>query len=183
MHRAVFLDRDGVLNRAFVVNGTPHPPASIEDLEILPGVRDALKMLAACGFMLIVVTNQPDVARGTQTREMVEMINAALQGALPELDDILVCFHDNADNCSCRKPKPGLLLQAAATYMIDTARSFMIGDRWSDVIAGRAAGCTTFLIDTPYNQRERCDPHFIAADLSDAAQRICTMISHEVQHE
>lgn len=183
IHRAVFLDRDGVLNRAFVINGTPHPPATIEELEILPGVRDALKALAACGFKLIVVTNQPDVARGTQTRKMVETINAALHEALPELNDILVCYHDDIDRCLCRKPKPGLLLQAAADYAIDTGRSFMIGDRWSDVAAGRAAGCVTFLIDMPYSQRARCDPHFIAEDLPDAARQICALIIQEAPDE
>ncbi len=180
MRRAVFLDRDGVLNRTLVIDGTPHPPANVEELELLPGVPEALRILAARGFMLIVVTNQPDVARGTQTREMVDMTNAALRAALPELDDILVCYHDNADGCACRKPKPGMLLQAAATHGIDMARSFMIGDRWSDIAAGRAAGCVTFLIDMPYSQRERCAPHFTAADLLDAAGQICNLISHEV---
>ena len=112
MRRAVFLDRDGVLNRAFLhADGKSHPPASPQQLEILPGVMDVCQSLRRAGFLLIVVTNQPDVARGTQRREVVEAINLELRRQLP-LDDIRVCYHDEADNCPCRKPKPGMLLEA-----------------------------------------------------------------------
>jgi len=147
--RAVFLDRDGVINRAIVENGKPHPPASLKELEILPGVPKALRALKAAGYLLIVATNQPDVARGILTRQGVEAINAALLAALP-LDDILVCYHDNQDHCDCRKPQPGLLLQAADKHKIDLAASFMIGDRWKDIEAGRRAGCRTILVDSDY---------------------------------
>ena len=147
--KTVFLDRDGVLNRAIVRNGKPHPPSSLKELEILPGVPEALGALKEAGYRLIVVTNQPDVARGAQTRETVEAINAALVAALP-LDDVFVCYHDDRDKCDCRKPQPGLVLQAAAKYEIDLAASFMIGDRWKDIEAGRRAGCTTILIDCGY---------------------------------
>ena len=146
---AVFLDRDGVLNRVVLRNGKPHPPPSLKELEILPGVPEALRALKAAGYRLIVVTNQPDVARGAQTREAVEAINAALVAALP-LDDVLVCYHDDRDHCDCRKPQPGLLIRAAAKYKIDLAASFMIGDRWKDIEAGRRAGCKTILIDCGY---------------------------------
>src|SRR5687768_11160972 len=109
---AVFLDRDGVLNRTTVRGGTPYPPQRVEDVEVLPGVAGALKRLAANGLRLIVVTNQPDVARGTQTREGVERINAELARELPELSAFYVCYHDNGDGCTCRKPGPGLLIRA-----------------------------------------------------------------------
>lgn len=155
--QAVFLDRDGVLNRAIVRNGKPYPPASLTELQILPGTADALAVLQAAGFLLIGVTNQPDVARGTQRREVVEAINAVLLAALP-LAEILVCYHDDRDGCSCRKPQPGLLFQAAATYGIDLPASFMIGDRWRDVGAGHRAGCRTVLLDYRYDEGAVEDP-------------------------
>jgi len=134
--KAVFLDRDGVLNRAYVRDGHTHPPRSIEELVIAPDAGPALARLKAAGFRLVVVTNQPDVARGSQSRAIVEAINAALAAALP-LDEIRVCYHDDADACSCRKPAPGLLLQAP---LHNLAQSVIIGDRWSDIEAGRRAG-------------------------------------------
>lgn len=169
--RAVFLDRDGVLNRTFVRAGVPHPPDSVAAVAILPDVRAALDLLAGRGFALIVATNQPDVARGTQTREEVERINAHLRERLP-LDAVYTCFHDTPDNCACRKPKPGLLLRAARERDIALDESFMVGDRWSDIAAGAAAGCATLLVDVPYNQRERCTPDMVVADLWDAARQI-----------
>jgi D-glycero-D-manno-heptose 1,7-bisphosphate phosphatase len=133
-------------------------------------------MLASCGYALIGITNQPDVARGTQRREIVEAINTTLIQALP-LDAIYVCYHDNRDKCDCRKPKPGLLIQAAHERELDLSQSFMVGDRWSDVVAGQAAGCRSLLIDTEYNERHRCAPHLVVADLLDAAQYICAACS------
>jgi D-glycero-D-manno-heptose 1,7-bisphosphate phosphatase len=143
--RAVFLDRDGVLNRTLLREGVPRPPASLAELEILPGVAQALNALRASGYSLIVVTNQPDVARGTSSRALVESIHERLRGMLP-LDAILACFHDDADACECRKPLPGLLLRAARELDIDMALSAMVGDGWRDVEAGRRAGCRTFLV-------------------------------------
>src|SRR5262249_18704504 len=131
--RAAFLDRDGVLNRASIKDGKP--PASPAELEILPDVPDALRALKASGLLLIGATNQPDVARGIQRRDVVEAINAKLCASLP-LDDLLVCFHDDRDDCACRKPRPGLLLEAAAKHGIDLTASYMVGDRWRDVGAG-----------------------------------------------
>ncbi len=168
---AIFLDRDGVLIRANVRDAVPHPPAGAEEMEILAGVPEALAQLAAAKFRLIVVTNQPDVARGTQQRAEVERINAALQSALP-IEAIYVCYHDTADRCACRKPAPGLLLWAAEEHQIDLPSSFMIGDRWSDVVAGERAGCRTLLINRPYSQAERCMPGAFVADLLDGSERI-----------
>ena len=172
---AIFLDRDGVINRTFVRNGVPHPPPSLNELEMLPGVPDALARLHEMGLPLIVVTNQPDVARGAQTREEVERINDRLRQSLP-LDGIYVCYHDNADHCECRKPKPGLLLRAAADHGIDLAQSWMVGDRWSDVAAGAAAGCKTVLIQLAYSEGHRCTPDARVADLSEAVDRIVRCI-------
>jgi D-glycero-D-manno-heptose 1,7-bisphosphate phosphatase len=148
---AAFLDRDGVLNRAVVRHGRPYPPASVAEMEILPGVREALDRLKAAGYRLVVVTNQPDVARGLQRRETVEAINAALMARLP-LDEIRVCFHDDADRCTCRKPQPGLLVQHPVHHL---ARSVIIGDRWRDIEAGRRAHVrAAVLIDYGYDERQ-----------------------------
>jgi len=166
--RAVFLDRDGVLNVALERDGRPHPPAGPAELVVLPGVPEALARLKAAGFLLVVVTNQPDVARGATSPAAVEAIHAALRAALP-LDDVRCCFHDDADACACRKPRPGLLLEAARTWDVDLAASFMVGDRWRDVEAGAAAGCRTVFVDLGW--RERRPDRFDArvASLPDAA--------------
>ena len=172
MRQAAFLDRDGVLNRAFIHDdGKSHPPASPDELDILPGVREACMTLRQAGFLLIVVTNQPDVARGTQRQEVVEAINDALRRQIP-IDDIRVCYHDDADDCACRKPRPGLLLGAASVWEIDLTNSFMVGDRWKDIEAGRRAGCRTVLINCAYAEAERSRPDFKAASMPEAADWI-----------
>jgi len=151
-NRAVFLDRDGVINRAFVRDGKPYPPPNPRELEILPGVPESLRDLKAHGYELLVVTNQPDVGRGKQSREALDAMHQDLSARLP-LDDILVCCHTDQDHCDCRKPLPGLLLEAASKHNIDMASSFMVGDRWRDVEAGYNAGCRTILIDYGYSER------------------------------
>jgi D-glycero-D-manno-heptose 1,7-bisphosphate phosphatase len=146
---AVFLDRDGIINRAIVLEGRPYPPARLEDVEILLGTVSSLRQLAAAGYILIGITNQPDVARGTQSRAVVESINTMIVSKLP-ISEIFVCYHDNGDHCNCRKPKPGLIFQAANKYELDLSRSWMVGDRWKDVTAGQAAGLKTIFIDYHY---------------------------------
>jgi len=171
MRRAVFLDRDGVLIRANVRDGKPYPVANLAELEILPGVHEACKLLHEAGFLLIVVTNQPDVARGTQRKEVVEAMHRVLREKLP-LDDILVCYHDDADHCLCRKPEPGLLLQAAKDWNIDLSKSYMIGDRWKDIEAGQRAGCTTIFIEYGYDEKEPEEPDHRAGSLAEATNWI-----------
>jgi D-glycero-D-manno-heptose 1,7-bisphosphate phosphatase len=169
--RAAFLDRDGVLNRAIIRAGRPYPPAALDAFEILPGVHQAMQKLHDGGFLLIGVTNQPDVARGTQRREIVEAMNVRLLTELP-MTAILVCYEDD-DDCPRRKPNPGLLLEAAATYGIDLTASFMVGDRWRDVEAGRRAGCKTVFIDYGYTERQPDpDADYQASELLDAAHWI-----------
>ena len=168
---AVFLDRDGVLNRSVVKNGKPYPPNSPEEMEILPGVEEGLKLLHQAGYLLIGATNQPDVARGKQKQAVVEQINQILLDNLPLLE-IRVCYHDDPDGCDCRKPRPGLLLQAAKAHNIDLARSYMIGDRWKDIEAGHRAGCTTILIDYGYREPEQSVPHYRVYSLKEAADLI-----------
>ena len=172
--RAVFLDRDGVINRAIVREGKPYPPAGPEELEILPGVREALVQLKDAGFVLVVVSNQPDVARGTTARDAVGTINAKLAETLP-VDDFRMCYHDSGDGCDCRKPKPGMLLAAARDHGIDLSSSFMVGDRWRDVEAGQRAGCRTLFIDYGYDERqpEACD--YRVKSLAEAVEIILSL--------
>jgi D-glycero-D-manno-heptose 1,7-bisphosphate phosphatase len=150
--RAIFLDRDGVLNRPIIRDGRSYPPAQVEHLEIYDGLREQLERLKGRGFVLIVVTNQPDVARGTTLMETVEEINEAIAREIPAIDKFMVCFHDNGDGCECRKPKPGMLLSSAEEFDVDLGRSYMIGDRRSDVEAGIAAGSRTIFIDRAYKE-------------------------------
>jgi len=171
--RAVFLDRDGVINRAVVRDGVPHPPERMEELEILPGVPEALARLRDAGFRLVVVTNQPDVARGTQRREVVDAMHAALAAALP-LDDIRVCDHDDRDGCACRKPKPGMLEAAARESGVSLPASYMVGDRWRDVEAGRRAGCRTVFINRAYGESVPVYPDATVSSLPEAADWILT---------
>lgn len=169
--RAVFLDRDGVLIRAHVVGGTPHPPASPSEVEILPGVPEALTRLRSAGYRLIVITNQPDVARGRQTREAVEAIHRMLESELP-LDEIRVCYHDDDDRCSCRKPEPGMIVDGARTWGIDLRSSYTVGDRWRDIEAGRRAGTRTILVDYDYGETKATGYDARVATLAEAAEWI-----------
>lgn len=171
MKRAVFLDRDGVINRAIVRDGMPYPPANLNELEVLPGVPEALQKLHEENYLLIVVTNQPDVARGTATKGDVEKMNAHLLSKL-FLDDIKTCFHDNGDGCLCRKPLPGSLIEAAKEHHIDLSKSFMVGDRWRDIEAGQTAGCKTIFINYRYAEKQPDTPDFIVSSLLEAQQII-----------
>ena len=177
VRRAVFLDRDGVINRAVVQDGRPYSPASLEELEILSDAPAALADLKGRGFLLIVVTNQPDVARGKQRRETVEQINQVLASSLG-LDRILVCYHSGEDECDCRKPLPGLLLRAARDHGIDLRQSFMVGDRWRDIDAGHNAGCKTVLVDHRYQERGPTrEPDARVKSLREAADWIVRSVS------
>ncbi len=171
MRQAVFLDRDGVINRAVVRDGKPYPPATLDDFLLLPGVEQAIQALREAGFLIIVVTNQPDVTTGLQRREVVESMHARLRDA-GLCDDIKVCYHTESDGCECRKPKPGMLLDAASEWNIDLARSFMVGDRWRDVGAGKAAGCFTFFIDHKYAERQPEMPGAVVESLAEASSLI-----------
>jgi D-glycero-D-manno-heptose 1,7-bisphosphate phosphatase len=176
---AVFLDRDGTLNIATIRDGRSYPPASLAELAIVPGAAAALSALREAGFCTIVVTNQPDVALGKQRREVVEAINHALSAQLP-LDDIRVCYHADADGCDCRKPKPGMLLEAARVWNIALGESFMVGDRWRDVAAGHAAGCRTLLIEAGYRE-QRVEPTFCVTSLVEACDIILKTVGGTIR--
>lgn len=167
VNRAVFLDRDGVINRVVLRDGRSHPPSSVSDMHLLPGVVEAVAMLRDAGFRIIVVTNQPDVAAGVKRRAEVEAIHEEILRRLT-IDEIKVCYHVDRDGCACRKPKPGMLLEAASKWSLSLDRSFMVGDRWRDIAAGKAAGCKTILIRAGYNERPADDPDAVVNSLYEA---------------
>jgi len=169
--RAVFLDRDGVVNRAILREGKPYPPPTLADLRVLPGVREACRKLREAGFALILITNQPDIARGAVSSQQVAEINLRLRRYL-QLDDVRVCPHDDDARCNCRKPEPGLLLDAARTWNIDLNNSYVVGDRWRDVEAGRRAGCHTIFVDCGYAERQPDGPFVRVRSLLEAANWI-----------
>jgi D-glycero-D-manno-heptose 1,7-bisphosphate phosphatase len=178
-HAAVFLDRDGVINRAVVRERKPYPPASVDEFTLLEGVGEACRLLKRAGFLLVVVTNQPDVGRGTQSMQAVEDMHAAMCKALP-IDRVEVCYDaDDSTGSLRRKPKPGMLLDAARELHINLPRSFMVGDRWRDIECGRGAGCTTVFIDYGYDERLRAQPDFTVVSLLDAAEQIIARIESE----
>lgn len=176
MRQAVFIDRDGVINRAVVVDGKPYPPPTLGHLEILPGVSKALQILKQAGYQTIIVTNQPDVATGIQRREVVEDMHSYLRRTLP-IDDIYACYHIDEDDCRCRKPHPGMLEEAAECWQVDLSSSFMVGDRWRDIEAGIRAGCRTILVqgDEPYRERAPQKPNWVVRSLLEASTVISSL--------
>jgi D-glycero-D-manno-heptose 1,7-bisphosphate phosphatase len=160
-----------VINRAIVRDGKPCPPRGIEDIEILPGVGESLDRLKAAGYLLVVVTNQPDVARGTQSHAIVDAMHAHLALELP-IDDFRTCYHDDPDACGCRKPEPGLIIDSAHEHDVDLHASVMVGDRWRDIEAGRRAGCATVFVDYGYAERQPEQPDAVVTSLQEAADWI-----------
>jgi D-glycero-D-manno-heptose 1,7-bisphosphate phosphatase len=173
--RAVFLDRDGVINRVVFRTGKPHPPSSPKDFELYEDVIDGCARLKAASFLLVVITNQPDVGRGVQSREAVEAMHLKLQSALPSLDCIKICYHGGeryGQPCDCRKPRPGLVLRAAAELNIDLKESYVIGDRWRDIDCARAAGCRAIFIDRGYKEKLRQAPDVTVANFKEAVNAV-----------
>jgi len=167
-NKAVFLDRDGVINKSIIVDGKPYPPKNYDEFEILPGVKKALLMLKKAGFLLIVVTNQPDVGDKKQKKEIVESFHEYLLKNFP-IDFIEVCYDRNS---SCYKPKTKLFENAANKFNINFSKSYMIGDRWRDIEAGKNVGCITFFIDYGYKEKLYSNPDFISLSLYEAAKEI-----------
>jgi D-glycero-D-manno-heptose 1,7-bisphosphate phosphatase len=169
--RAVFLDRDGVINRAVMREGKPYSPRSVDALEILPGVPQALERLRSAGYLNVVVTNQPDVGAGKLARSTVEAMHAHLQEKL-RIDAVKVCYHTEAENCACRKPRPGMILEASHELGIDVGKSYLVGDRWRDIGAAQAAGCQALFIDYRYAEKLPDKPYVAVNSLAEAAQFI-----------
>ncbi len=169
-NRVVFLDRDGVINRVILRDGRPYSPRTIEEFVFNDGIQEAVRRLKEAGFKTIVVSNQPDLARGEIAQDVLDTMTRKVRSEIP-VDDIYICPHDDVHQCSCRKPKPGMLIEAAMKWNIDLSASFFIGDTWKDRDAGRAAGCKTILLDAPYNQD--VDPDFRIRAISECIDIIC----------
>jgi D-glycero-D-manno-heptose 1,7-bisphosphate phosphatase len=173
--RAVFLDRDGVINQPVVRDGRPYPPATVEDFQLYEDVAAGCAHLDAAGYLLVVVTNQPDVARGTQTRAVVEAMHRKMRDALPQIAQVEICWHagaDRGDPCDCHKPEPGMLLRAAEAHGIDLAQSFLVGDRWRDIDCGHRARCRTVFVDRNYAEILRQPPDWTVTSFAQAVEVI-----------
>ena len=173
--RAVFLDRDGVINRPVIREGRPYPPPKVKEFDLYEDVVTGCARLDAAGYLLVVVTNQPDVARGAQTRAAVDAMHHKMLDALPQIARVEVCWHAGADwaePCDCHKPRPGMVLRAAQALDIDLARSFLIGDRWRDVDCGHNAGCRTVFIDRKYSEALKQPPDWTVQSFSEAVELI-----------
>tara|TARA_S200000501_G_C20594774_1_gene643199 strand:+ start:75 stop:605 length:531 start_codon:yes stop_codon:yes gene_type:complete len=171
MTKAIFLDRDGVIINSIVIDGKPYAASKLEYIKILPNVKESLDILISGDWKIFVVTNQPDVARGIISKEDVEEINTYLEKILP-ITRFYTCYHDDEDFCNCRKPKPGFLISAALNNNIDLNKSYMIGDRWKDIEAGKRAGCKTFFIDYDYKEKKPTNYTYRVRSLNEAVKII-----------
>jgi D-glycero-D-manno-heptose 1,7-bisphosphate phosphatase len=176
----VFLDRDGVINKSVVQAGIPYPPATLDEFELLGGVTEAVERVRRAGYAVVVVTNQPDVARGSQEQAVVEAMHDVVRRAL-QPDAIMVCYHDDADGCDCRKPAPGMLQQAARDLELNLTHSFMVGDRRRDIDAGRRAGCRTVYIDSGHAEPRPDEADAIVTDLPEAVSWILATAEKEAE--
>lgn len=166
---AVFLDRDGVLNEVVVREGRVESPRSSAEFRIVPDAAASVRRLRAAGLPVLVVTNQPDIARGLLPHDDLKAMLDRLRSEVG-VDDAMACVHDDGDGCDCRKPLPGLLVALARKWNVDLGQSFMVGDTWRDMDAGRAAGCRTVLLRTWYNGDAVGDT--VVEDLAAAAEWI-----------
>lgn len=170
-NKAIFFDRDGVINRVVFREGKPSSPWRFEEFEIFSDIKEILEHFKSLNFLNIIFTNQPDITRNNLNIQELEKIHKFLMENLP-IDRIEVCPHDDKDNCFCRKPKPGLILQAAQKLNIELSKSYVIGDNWKDIKAGKAAGCKTFLIRSEYNKDYKEDYDFEISNLKEAVEII-----------
>ncbi len=171
VRKAVFLDRDGVINRSIVRDGKPYAPRTLEEFELFPGVTEATQHLSDAGFLLFVVTNQPDIGNGLVDAKLVDKIHQQLLQTLP-IKKIYMCPHKQDEGCDCRKPKPGMLLQARNEFSIELAESYMIGDRHTDISAARSAGCVPIFVDHDYVETPDLGDTMRAKSLLQASQYI-----------
>jgi len=168
---AVFLDRDGVLCRSIVRDGKPYATHNLRDFILMPNSKKSVFSLKQLGFKVIVVTNQPDIGNGFVTIETVESMHKILREKVL-VDDIFFCAHRQNEGCDCRKPKPGMLLDASEKHGIDLSKSFIIGDRASDIEAGKRAGCRTIFIDRHYTEPHPLNPEVTFNSLQKAVEYI-----------
>ena len=167
---AVFLDRDGTLNVQVIRDGKPYAAERLEDFRLFEGVPEACRALKAAGYLLVVVTNQPEVGRGTLKESVVDSLHARLRELVPEIDRIEACYDPGRGEVSLRrKPEPGMILDAAAALGVDLSASWMIGDRWRDIDCGKRAGVRTIFIDFAYDEECKSKPDHTVATFTEAA--------------
>jgi len=171
LNKAVFLDRDGVVNQPIIIDNKPFPPHSLKELVVYDSLSDDLKLLRNNNFLIFIITNQPDVKRGRANHIEIEEINNYLMKSY-DFDDIFCCYHDDDDNCDCRKPKPGAILYFAKKYKIDLNKSFLIGDRKKDILSANNAGCLSVFIDFGYSEAKPETQNYTASNLSAAVNII-----------
>jgi D-glycero-D-manno-heptose 1,7-bisphosphate phosphatase len=169
MKRAVFIERDGILNEVRVGPKNPIQPLALEEFKLRSGAIEPLKKLKAAGFVMVVTTNQPGLSRGYQSRRELDLMHSMVRRMFP-VDDILICPHDESDHCPCRKPRAGLLVEAAFKWHVDLDHSFVISDKWQDSEAARTAGCTSMLVASPWNGQAHHD--FVLPDLDAIVDKI-----------
>jgi D-glycero-D-manno-heptose 1,7-bisphosphate phosphatase len=169
MKRAVFIERDAILNEVRSGPKQQISPLTLEEFKINPAAKEPLLKLKASGFVLIATTNQPGLSRGYQSRRELDRMHDILRRTFP-LDDILLCPHDETDHCPCRKPRPGLLIEAAFKWHLNLDHSFVISDKWQDAEAARTAGCTSLLLKSPWVGQVHHD--FVLPDLDTIADKI-----------
>ena len=177
MNRAIFLDRDGIINKPIIENGKPYPPQRMKDFKFLHEIHKLLKQLKILKFKLLIITNQPDVARGVQSKDQVDEFHGLIMNELP-IDRIYTCFHDNDDLCNCRKPKPEMIFQGKKDFDLDLNDCWMIGDRSIDIEAGIAAGCRTIFLDNDYLEKKPEKADYKITHLNQIFEIIKTKMNH-----
>ena len=175
MKTAVFIERDAILNEVRIGPKNQISPLTLEEFKLIPSAVEPLRQLKGAGFVLIATTNQPGLSRGTLSRRELDRMHDLLRRSFP-LDDILICPHDEADHCPCRKPKPGLLIEAAFKWHLDLDHSFVVSDKWQDAEAARTAGCISLLIKSPWVGPVHHD--FILPDLETIVKKILHLNRH-----
>jgi D-glycero-D-manno-heptose 1,7-bisphosphate phosphatase len=174
MKLCVFLERDGVLNRVRLERQRMVAPLTMDEFEIKPEAAPLLEKLKAGGLVLIATTNQPGLSRGYQSRRELDRMHDSLRRTLP-LDDILVCPHDETDRCPCRKPNPGLFVEAGFKWNLNLEHCFVISDKWHDAEAAWAAGCMSLLLESPWTGSVHHD--FLLPNLAAAVDKILQLQS------
>lgn len=168
----VFIERDGILNEVRVEGQYQASPLTLEDMRPIEAAVPLLHKLKSAGYVLIVTTNQPGLSRGYQSRRELDRMHTRLRALFP-VDDILVCPHDETDNCSCRKPKPGLLVEAGFRHRLNLDQSCVISDKWQDAEAARSAGCTSVLLESRWTGKVHRD--FLVSDLTSAVDKVLNL--------
>ena len=174
MNSAIFLDRDGVVNYSIIREKKPYAPLSLSELKIIPEIKRVIDFFKFKQFKIFVITNQPDVARGKVTIDEVEKINAAILSQL-SIDEIFTCYHDNQDQCECRKPRPGAFMTLSKKYNIDLTKSIMVGDRAKDIEAAKNANCPSVFINYGYNEIKPTDQSYT---INGVDELLCCLEKH-----